>query len=548
MNYNVYLQGEHWKLMRRLRREVDNEKCAVCGSRDKLNVHHKTYERIGAEKLGDLITLCYECHGKYHDKLGKGNFSVQQKNTIESFQKKEDLSGFKVEEDYAALAVTNKTFDDYDLHLDGKMLGTIPNQRTVSSIRVPSGLREFVFRCGEKEKKRVETIRGSAKIDISYSKEKLEDFVKELWNTNFKNPLTIENKNILTKVLGIKEIFPLLEHSAFMNLNLKNTELVKLLISKEYNLNSNTRYGETPLETCAKLNNAEDIYFLLLNSGAKPTKKTLEYALGKANKRVIESLLNYVEFEPKFIYEIIGNRNEGVLELLLEKEVDINYKYPSYNYPIHHFITKNRWDVLEKLIAANVNKEALTTQDETPFLLALKTWRNESRAMDMLNLGFSPLGADTSGMTALSYACLYNHYDLIKRLLSDYTFDINHIDRSRKTPLIHACNNPKVEVIELLLLKGANPKLRDNYQNNGLNSVVVRKNYQVVELLIKHGSDVNNIDFPGNTPLVSAVISGDIKMVKLLLDNGADKTIKTSRDIVELAKGLKLNEILELIK
>ena len=50
------------------------------------------------------------------------------------------------------------------------------------------------------------------------------------------------------------------------------------------------------------------------------------------------------------------------------------------------------------------------------------------------------------------------------------------------------------------------------------------------------------------TSLLSAASSKSFEMVKLLLDNGADKTIKTSRNIVELVENLKLNEILELIK
>ncbi|OQY42375.1 MAG: hypothetical protein B6227_02235 [Fusobacteriia bacterium 4572_74] len=163
-------------------------------------------------------------------------------------------------------------------------------------------------------------IKGSAKIDINYSKEELKAFIKELRSTNLNNPLTIENKNILNKVLEIKEIFPLLEDSGFMNSNLRHIELLKLLISKGYNVNSNTSYNQTPLETWAQVDNIEDVYFLLLNNGAKPTNKILEYALSHASKKVIESILNYVKFDPKFIYQIAKNRKEGVLELLLEKD------------------------------------------------------------------------------------------------------------------------------------------------------------------------------------------------------------------------------------
>jgi hypothetical protein len=31
-----------------------------------LDVHHRTYENKGKEKLGDLTVLCRECHTKFH--------------------------------------------------------------------------------------------------------------------------------------------------------------------------------------------------------------------------------------------------------------------------------------------------------------------------------------------------------------------------------------------------------------------------------------------------------------------------------------------------
>gem|GEM_PF-4331542 len=33
-----------------------------------LNLHHKTYERIGNEKIRDLVCLCQQCHHKLHEK------------------------------------------------------------------------------------------------------------------------------------------------------------------------------------------------------------------------------------------------------------------------------------------------------------------------------------------------------------------------------------------------------------------------------------------------------------------------------------------------
>ncbi len=43
--------------------------CQKCGSGSgRREVHHKTYERVGNERLDDLIVLCPECH-EFEDKI-----------------------------------------------------------------------------------------------------------------------------------------------------------------------------------------------------------------------------------------------------------------------------------------------------------------------------------------------------------------------------------------------------------------------------------------------------------------------------------------------
>lgn len=60
--YKAYLGSKRWagKRKRRLRR--DNKTCQTCGETMGLEVHHRTYERVGRERLSDLVTLCSWCH------------------------------------------------------------------------------------------------------------------------------------------------------------------------------------------------------------------------------------------------------------------------------------------------------------------------------------------------------------------------------------------------------------------------------------------------------------------------------------------------------
>ena len=61
-----YLRSRHWKETARAKRKQVGWRCQRCGERKRLDVHHKTYIRLGREKLNDLEALCRECHRKEH--------------------------------------------------------------------------------------------------------------------------------------------------------------------------------------------------------------------------------------------------------------------------------------------------------------------------------------------------------------------------------------------------------------------------------------------------------------------------------------------------
>ena len=61
---NGYLQSDHWQEVRRRKLKQAGYKCEACGEKTKLDIHHKTYERLGKERLDDLQALCRPCHVK----------------------------------------------------------------------------------------------------------------------------------------------------------------------------------------------------------------------------------------------------------------------------------------------------------------------------------------------------------------------------------------------------------------------------------------------------------------------------------------------------
>ena len=80
-SYSAYLQTKHWKAMKEKVYEEYGGICGVCGElvpKEFSNVHHRTYKRIGNEKMSDLILLCKSCHGKLHKRKNKWKYERQQ--------------------------------------------------------------------------------------------------------------------------------------------------------------------------------------------------------------------------------------------------------------------------------------------------------------------------------------------------------------------------------------------------------------------------------------------------------------------------------------
>jgi hypothetical protein len=71
--YLAYMQSEEWREVRQRWLVSSYPKiCYACDASWKLgfHLHHRTYKRLGAEYLRDLILLCPDCHRRTHQEIG----------------------------------------------------------------------------------------------------------------------------------------------------------------------------------------------------------------------------------------------------------------------------------------------------------------------------------------------------------------------------------------------------------------------------------------------------------------------------------------------
>lgn len=74
VDYYKYINSSRWRdnPARLAELEAADFRCRLCSaSQDsaRIEVHHRTYVRLGREQIGDLTTLCQECHHVVTDML-----------------------------------------------------------------------------------------------------------------------------------------------------------------------------------------------------------------------------------------------------------------------------------------------------------------------------------------------------------------------------------------------------------------------------------------------------------------------------------------------
>lgn len=66
-SYASYLRSPHWVSFRaRWYRRMGKPPCSRCHKPAALELHHRTYNRLGYERVSDVVGLCRSCHAKTH--------------------------------------------------------------------------------------------------------------------------------------------------------------------------------------------------------------------------------------------------------------------------------------------------------------------------------------------------------------------------------------------------------------------------------------------------------------------------------------------------
>ena len=113
-------------------------------------------------------------------------------------------------------------------------------------------------------------------------------------------------------------------------------------------------------------------------------------------------------------------------------------------------------------------------------------------------------------------------FNLVRRTSTDNVLDFLYFTGHRGTLLQFAANNGSVELVKLLLNRGADVTLRNVAGYTALRYAVENGDIDIVKALLEFGGDVNERDEDGKSLLHDAVRCGQINIVRLLLDHDAE--------------------------
>lgn len=143
----------------------------------------------------------------------------------------------------------------------------------------------------------------------------------------------------------------------------------------------------------------------------------------------------------------------------------------------------------------------------------------------LLDSGAKYLNTDRRLPSPLQLAARIGSVAVCQKLITRYpqTEHLNWADNRGWSALIEAAANGRLDVVKLLLDKGANLMATDENRRNILHVAALRGHIDVVRFLLNEKKDmIDTVDAFGATPLLVALDQGRVDVAGLLIIKGAD--------------------------
>lgn len=142
---------------------------------------------------------------------------------------------------------------------------------------------------------------------------------------------------------------------------------------------------------------------------------------------------------------------------------------------------------------------------------------------------------DEEGWAPLHSAASNGSVEIVEILLSRGA-DVNQKNDGGRTALHYAASKGRFKIAELLLSHGAKINAKDKVGCTPLHRAASTGNSEVSEFLIEEGAEVDDVDKAGQTPLMNAVICGNKEVALLLIRHGANVDVEDNEGYTVLGQ------------
>lgn len=348
-----------------------------------------------------------------------------------------------------------------------------------------------------------------------------------------------------------------------------NVAAVDLLLAEpsvrtEVNSHAEYKTGWTPLMVAAVKNHAEIIdklfavgadvnqtdnqnrnsLFIAAVNGKLDAAKKLT-ALGADARKSPVSNNN----RSPMVHWVHNDNYREMLAVLISAGADINATDGSGQTALHRACDGMHGDKIKTLLSLGANPNIVNEFGQRPIdeLMDNYNYRNDEMLPIMTALLDKGASADLSPMAEIEtspmhIATQHGHSKTVAMMLQ-HNAQVDAHDRtySRKTPLMIAVEQGKLDIAEMLVAHGANPLKTDNMKRNALHIAAHHGNPKVLEFILGlPGIDVNAVDGLGRTALHHACLREKPEAAKILMAHGASCTAYDAEGMTALHSAMVL--------
>ena len=315
-------------------------------------------------------------------------------------------------------------------------------------------------------------------------------------------------------------------------------ETVKALIDHGAKVNAKEDWhGETPLMLAAGQNHAA-VVKLLIEHGADVNASATHLEFPDMKKGPAQVFSVYPAGGLTALMDAARDNSYEAAQALLDGKANPNLKSPQGLSAAMIAILNGHWDLAKMLIdrGSDVNDGSLPLAADVRNLDFLRPAQDRVETATALDVIKDMLAKGAKPDSTLSEPIPVLH-----------NFGTNVKGPVDSTALYRAAKASDVTVMQLLIDKGANVKLKAKDETTALHAAVgigvppamgdavlkAPKAPQVIatmQLLLDHGADINAVDGTGMTPLHGAAQRGLDEVVQFLADHGAKLDVKDKRD------------------